>query len=127
MARALARVGRAFDPQSETAFGVQELEVARRYGRVEYGCGDILLVHTGFLAWYLSLSVPEKGALPGTFSAPGLARDEDVCRYLWDNQMSAVASDNPAVEVWPSGFDAATGRLQLPTPRADRAVRHGTR
>ena len=32
-------------------------------------------------------------------AAPGFAHDEDMCRYLWDAQVCAVARDTFAVEV----------------------------
>ena len=40
------------------------------------------------------------------FISPGLAHSEDICRYLWDSQFSAVASDNLAVEAFPADFSA---------------------
>ena len=54
---------------------------------VEFRPGDILLLHTGFAAWYRE---PDSAAERGSRSAPGpttpgLAHGEDMCRYLWDS------------------------------------------
>jgi hypothetical protein len=62
--------------------------------------GDVLLVRTGYVTWYRSLDRAgreEHAAQPAT---PGLS-GADVPAALWDLHVSALASDNPAVEVIP--------------------------
>lgn len=68
--------------------------------------GDVLCVRTGWIDRYLGLSVEERRALADEFEnglAPwrGLVGDEGMARYLWDTGFSAVAVDNPGVEVSP--------------------------
>jgi sugar/nucleoside kinase (ribokinase family)/kynurenine formamidase len=100
---AFGGAGRGFDPASSRAITVDELDAARVAAGVEWETGDVLLLHTGFLAWYMrqEADVREAMAEPGALRAVGLARDEEMARYLWDAHVAAVASDNPAVEVWP--------------------------
>jgi hypothetical protein len=70
--------------------------------------GDILLFRTGWLTWYLGLDEAGRAALQGTqrggeggMSCPGLAAGPAMAAWLWDHRISAVASDNPALEVLP--------------------------
>jgi kynurenine formamidase len=67
--------------------------------------GDVLLVRTGWLTWYRSLDADGRSALrdPATMAAPGLAPGLATARLLWDLHVSAVAADNPALEVWRPG------------------------
>ena len=70
-----------------------------------FEAGDVLLLRTGWVGWYRTLSASERAALPAALAAPGLEASEDMVRTLWDLHPAAIAVDNPAVEVWPpSGF-----------------------
>ena len=67
--------------------------------------GDILLLHTGWLAWLLSLDRGTRegmrGAVrpdPGGLQAPGLDGAQPTAAWLWDRGVSAVAADNHALE-----------------------------
>jgi Putative cyclase len=51
--RALRAAGRPYDPGGPIALNVEDLELARRQAGVEYAPGDIILLHTGFAAWYV--------------------------------------------------------------------------
>lgn len=65
--------------------------------------GDVLLLRTGWLSWYRALDAEGKAAVaaPGALRAPGLTRGEPTARLLWDLHISAIAADNPALEMWP--------------------------
>ena len=97
MPAALAEDGRGYDPGSATAFSVADLELARRRAGVELHAGDVVILHTGFGAWYRS----QRPAAPGAMANPGIECSESMCRYLWDRRVAAVASDNYCVEVAP--------------------------
>jgi kynurenine formamidase len=104
MVRARERAGRPYNPGETVPFGVEDLELARQLAGVEFAAGDIILLHTGFAAWYASRSSDEKFALPNQLKTPGIDHSEKVARYLWDAHVSAIASDTFAVEVWPPDF-----------------------
>jgi kynurenine formamidase len=102
VAAAMAASGRPYDPGASAAVGVAELELARQRAGVDYAAGDILLLHTGFTAWYAEQPSEVRQRLPGQLAAPGIAHTEEVCQYLWDSHAAAICSDTFAVEVWPA-------------------------
>jgi kynurenine formamidase len=73
--------------------------------------GDILLVRTGWVAWYLQTGNETRAAIAdrAALVSPGLSAAESVAELLWDFQLAAVAGDNPALEVWPFGCDETAG------------------
>ena len=102
VAAAMIDAGLAYDPSQGIAIGVDELELARRRAGIEYSAGDILLLHTGFTAWYIDQPRELRLRLPARLSAPGLAHTEAVCEYLWNSHAAAIGSDTFGVEVWPA-------------------------
>jgi len=111
MARTLAEAGRPYDPGTSTAFSVEDVELARERAGVELRPGDILLVHTGFAAWYLDQPQTVRARFSREPTTPGLASGEDMCRYLWNAHVAAVASDTFAVEVFPPDLTRPTAFL----------------
>jgi hypothetical protein len=67
--------------------------------------GDVLLLRTGWLAWYLTLDAEGRAGISTieTLKSPGLRPVEEAARLLWDLHVAAIAADNPALEVWPLG------------------------
>jgi hypothetical protein len=67
--------------------------------------GDVLLIRTGWLAWYRALDDDQRAAQAQiqSFAATGLRPGRETSRTLWDLHVAAVAADNPALEVWPPG------------------------
>jgi len=105
--RAMRAAGRPYDPGDGVALGVEDLELARRQAGVEFAPGDIILLHTGFAAWYVQQSTQVKHRLHGNVVAPGVAHTEEVCEYLWNSHAAAIAADNFAVEVFPADYSPA--------------------
>ncbi|MEU0463828.1 cyclase family protein [Amycolatopsis sp. NPDC006131] len=103
----MRELGRDYDPGETVELGVAELEAARELSGVDYRTGDILLIHTGFGSWYRDAPPEVRKALPRGLRAPGLEHSEDVCRYLWNAHVAAVASDTFAVEAWPADTSEA--------------------
>jgi sugar/nucleoside kinase (ribokinase family) len=99
--RAFGAKGRGPTAVGSLALSPSDLELTRAYERVAYSSGCVLLLRTGFLAWYRDLDRAERSELPTHLSAPGLEHTEDMAAYLWDNGVAAVAADNFSVEVWP--------------------------
>ena len=64
--------------------------------------GDVLLIRTGWLEWYLEQNEDVRRDLAERTRAPGLAPGAPTARILWDLHVAAVAADNPAVEAYPS-------------------------
>lgn len=99
LARTMTADGRPFDPGSATAFTVEDLELARDAAGAEIGEGDVLVLRTGFAPWFASLPRSERDSRE--FRAPGIDHSEQMCRYLWNLGIAAIATDTFAVEVWP--------------------------
>lgn len=98
----LGGAGEGFDPASSRPVTVEELDAARERAGVQWQPGDIMLLHTGYLAWYLRQDASVRAQIAATEPrAVGLAHGEEMVRYLWDAHVTAIACDNPAMEVWP--------------------------
>src|SRR5580693_2253414 len=91
--RAMRDAGRPYDAGGSSPISVADLELARRQAGVEFATGDIILLHTGFAAWYLRQSSQVKNRLHGNVAAPGIEHPEPVCEYLWNSHATAIASD----------------------------------
>ncbi len=113
--RHLGRQGSPLDPCAATLIGKGALEDCARAQGVTIRPGDILLLRTGWLRWYLqeaTLADRERLASDDWYGAmawPGLGPAEEMVEYLWDLHIAAVAADNPSVEVWPP----ATGLMHM--------------
>ncbi|VDB85209.1 unnamed protein product [Peniophora sp. CBMAI 1063] len=97
--------GRAlpYDPWTTHGISVRELESCARSQNVTFRTGDILILRVGFMQKYNAESNEARAALstrPETFA--GIEQSEDMKRFLWDNHFAAIASDQPALEAWPS-------------------------
>jgi kynurenine formamidase len=82
--------------------------------------GDILLLRTGWISWYMSLDTEARALLRDrdALFTPGLLASEDTASALWNLHIAAIAADNPALEVWPLGafLDAETVAAILEDP-----------
>jgi kynurenine formamidase len=111
MVATLADDGRPYNPGTNTAYTVDDLELARKRSGVEFQPGDVLLIHTGFAAWWVDQPPAERWKQNRAPSTPGVANGEEMCRYLWNSHVAAVASDTFAVEATPLRRDEVTGFL----------------
>ena len=105
--------GRPYDPGTSHSFTVDDLERARLAAGVTVGVGDVLLLRTGFMAWYGALDRSGREAIQTRdgLRACGIEHSEEMARYLWNLHISAIATDCPALEVWPMDYDAPFGNL----------------
>src|SRR5688500_6261082 len=101
VARHRAAQGRPVQPDADDAITPDDLDATLAAQGVGLQPGDVLLVRTGWLAWYRAADRATRDALPTNLRAPGLAPGEGTPRWLWDRHVAAVAADNPALEVWP--------------------------
>ncbi len=98
--------GRDCPADQREPVSVQEIDAICAWERVRLRPGDILLLRTGWLAWYLALDEAGRSRLKGSLhngdgglDCPGLASGVATAQWLWDHQVAAVAADNPALEV----------------------------
>ncbi|MDT4892452.1 MAG: hypothetical protein QOE97_1487 [Pseudonocardiales bacterium] len=100
--------GEVVDPLAPHPITADELQACARHQQSAVRAGDLLLVRTGWLAAYRRAGgvVAESLDMP---PSAGLEGSEATARLLWDLGVSAVAADNPAVEVLPG--DPAIGSL----------------
>ncbi len=105
--RFLRQQGTPLDPQSSTIIGTGALDACARWEKVGIEPGDILLVRTGWLRWYLEEATPEEkekiagDAVAGSLRSPGIGPADEMAEYLWNLHIAAVAADNTSVEPWP--------------------------
>jgi kynurenine formamidase len=88
--------------QSDPITGDELLATLEAQGTV-VEVGDVLLIRTGWLGWYQTLDEHQRAAMAGGHRNPGLHPEERTAEVLWDLHVSAVAADNPSLEIWPPG------------------------
>ena len=108
VARYLEQAGRPLDYTTNALITKDVLSECAKAQGVTVETGDILIIRTGWLNWYLNEATPEqKQEMAGdpmtSLRFPGIGPDEDMAAYLWDLHIAAVAADNPALEAWPPG------------------------
>ena len=103
LAAYLKSEGRALDCGETVRIGVADLEATRAAQGVELEPGDVLLLHTGWIAWYEQQpgQVRQALAVTANLKTPGLDCSEEMAEYLFNHHPSAICSDNPALEAWP--------------------------
>jgi kynurenine formamidase len=93
-------------PDQSDPVTVADLEATLREQSVTLELGDILLVRMGWVGWYETLDAEARAALAEAgqnLRTPGLAGEEEMAEWLWDQHIAAVGCDVPALEVLPSG------------------------
>ncbi len=98
------RVAELGGPGESVSVTVDDLEAARARAGVEIRRGDVLVVRTGFVEWYLEqpAEVRDRLADPDRITATGIAHGEDMAEYLWDLHIAALGSDAAAAEMFPT-------------------------
>ncbi len=96
--------GLNFSPEKQIPITAVQLQDAADWQEVTFQEGDILVVRTGWVEWYLTLSEAERVQLaqPGALQIAGLVQNEESLRFLWDNHFAAIATDNPDFEMLPT-------------------------
>ncbi|KAJ6567081.1 putative cyclase-domain-containing protein [Mycena capillaripes] len=95
-----------YDPWTTHPISVKDLEACAEAQGVKFRRGDILILRVGFIKRYYEASQAERDALaavqPGSETFAGIEQSEDMKRFLWNNHFAAIASDQPALEAWPT-------------------------
>jgi len=115
-ARYRAAVGRPISYDTRDQLTPEDLDGALEMQGIEIEEGDILLIHTGWVAWYEALSHDERVALAALsvqfeYQMPGLETSRRSAAWLWDKGVAAVASDLPGLEAGPFRFASWDGFL----------------
>ena len=105
VARWRASVGRPVEAGTADEISIEDVRQTLAAQRTELRPGDLLLLRTGWLAWYRGLDAAQRAELAegATPAACGLRRGRETAAGLWNLHISAIAADNPALEVMPFG------------------------
>jgi kynurenine formamidase len=97
-----------FPPDRRYAISPRDLDETLAAQGTVVRPGDIVIIRTGWLEWYLGLSASERDALVGTvgrptdpLACPGLDAAPETAAWLWNHRVAAIASDNSALEALP--------------------------
>jgi len=117
-------VGRPIEGGAPDPISASDITSTLSWEGVTLQTGDVLLVRSGWIEWYLRQGQQTRDhiAIPGNLVAPGLKPDEETARFLWNSHVAAVAVDNPAMEVWPLGYEHSPE--DVAALRADPAREH---
>ncbi|MFF4521458.1 cyclase family protein [Streptomyces bluensis] len=63
--------------------------------------GDLVLVHTGWAAWYLTTTQDVRAEVRAQRRATGFAQSRAFAAWCWDHRIALLATDTFAVEVLP--------------------------
>jgi len=106
VARWRAAQGRPISPGESDPITADDLTACLAHQQVTVETGDILLIRTGWMAWYRGLDGDARTKYASERMAPSAGLSGlDVPGMLWDLHVAAVASDNPAVEMIPMNRD----------------------
>jgi Putative cyclase len=107
LARFFDKQGTPLDYTVATRVGRETLDACAKSEGVAFEGGDILLLRTGWLRWYLEEASEDQRRtmatdhLGGTLAYPGLDNSQETAAYLWDLHLAAAAADNPSLEAFP--------------------------
>lgn len=104
VARAREQAGRPLDQKAAEGIPPEEIEAVLTASGVSPRQGDILLLRSGWISWYEAASAEDRhyaAGPPGEIGTPGLAHQESVAQWLWDQHFAAVVTDGPALEMLP--------------------------
>lgn len=104
----------------------QLLEVAAEQN-VQFFPGDILLIRSGWLEEYNSLTAEEQDALGRRENRAfcGVEASRESIKWHWDNAFAAVAGDTTAYEAWPSSkpWGVSMHEVSVTSSKIPNAVR----
>ena len=96
-------LGLKSDALATTSIPLEQLLKVAESQNVEFRTGDTLLIRSGYLKAFDTLSDDEVQALikQSHPSAIGVESSNPILRWLWDTGFAAVAGDMPSFEAWP--------------------------
>lgn len=114
-----AQTHNSYDPFTQHSITATDLKACAESQGITFETGDILLIRTGWLERYNSLTKEEKQDRSTwdlmKHQYAGLEASEGMKDFLHDSYFSATAADNPSLEVWPaSSWEASLHAALLP-------------
>jgi kynurenine formamidase len=97
--------GRPIDHAAGEAIEFAAIQRALTLQGADVRPGDIVLLNTGWSAWYLGLPEGARAQARGRAVYTGVYPDPAFVAWLWDNQVSFLGSDTVSVEVFPAPPD----------------------
>jgi kynurenine formamidase len=101
LARHYQRHGKSIDYTKPESIPLEDIQATLSEQRARLRAGDILLIRIGWTQFYVSASPEIKAQLARETVVPGIEGTARTARWIWDNQLAAVASDSPALEALP--------------------------
>ena len=98
VARWRAAQGRPLRADQDERITVDDLDATLAAQSVRLEPGDIALLRTGWVAWYLGLPEAQRGPATAHLATAGLAGSPDMAAWIWDHHIALFAGDNPALE-----------------------------
>lgn len=106
---------RDWDPFVGETFDSSDLASVAADQGVELRSGDILCIRLGWVGAYRALDATGRASDSLSKRFSGVRSDEGTARFLWDNHVAAVCTDNPAIESAPGNReDGSLHRRLLP-------------
>jgi hypothetical protein len=114
-----AQEAKPYDPFTAYPITASDLKACAKAQGVTFQVGDILLVRTGWVTKYLSLTTQEKEERANwdvmQHAYAGLEASEDMKDFLHDTYFAASACDNANFETWPPpNFEESLHASMLP-------------
>jgi kynurenine formamidase len=95
-------IDRPWDPKQSDAASAHEVQACLTHQGIEARAGDILLFRFGWLEALLTETEPqERNRWYSAETFAGIAGDQAMWEFFWDNRMAAAGADNPTLEVSP--------------------------
>lgn len=99
--------GEPIDPSSAYVVTVECLRATLAAQGTQLRTGDLLLVRTGWLGWFLGLDLAWRQRVSDSsrtlfdLCLPGVGPAGAMAEYLWDAGVALLAADTPMVEAYP--------------------------
>jgi kynurenine formamidase len=97
----LTKRGKQLDHELGEAFPVALIDDVLASQRTPLLPGDIVLLRTGWCRHYFTLGAEARKRLPHDLRSSGLVQSYETVEWLWDREVSVIATDNIAVEAVP--------------------------
>lgn len=84
---------------SPHAITLEDVQAIAKEQNVQFHCGDVLFLRTGYVTAYKKLDTYSREKVAGLREWCGLGQSHETIKWLWERQFAALASDSPGFEV----------------------------